>query len=119
MKDKKPINYDPTKLIEAINKWPNPMFDKKHNLYIYVNECAINDNNNLKIKDINRIPKSMTNYFLVKRDIHYQNTLNYYFKRDDKENGLIKMSVAIDNSNHNIGYIKTIFITHQIKELDY
>ena len=36
MTQRKPLIYDPTLLIEAISKWPNPMYDKKHNFYLYV-----------------------------------------------------------------------------------
>ena len=40
MTKRKPSTYNPTELIKAIEKWPNPMFDKKHNIYIYVEGMA-------------------------------------------------------------------------------
>ena len=66
MTKRKPNVYDPVPLIEAIKKWPNPMFDKKHNLYIYVEgnarsnqtrvEHIVDYRHDLKVRDLESVP---------------------------------------------------------------
>ena len=127
MTKRNPANYDPSKLIEAINKWPNPMFDKKHNLYIYVEGRArsnqtrvdhiVECGHDLKVRDLELIPTTIKNYFSYKKDPTYKNTYNYYFKRKGEDKGLIKMSIQIDNNDPTHAWVKTIYITYHLKQL--
>ena len=120
-----PSHYDPSKLIEAINKWPNPMFDKKHGFYIYVEgrarsnqtrvEHIVEYSHDLKARDLELIPESIKNYFAYKKDRFYKDTYNYYFKRKGEDKGLIKMSIQIDGSDPTHAWVKTIYITYHIK----
>lgn len=125
MTKRAPSVYDPTKLIEAISKWPNPMFDKKHNLYIYVEGRArsnqtrvdhiVDYSHDLKARDLELIPEGIKTYFSYKKDPIYKDTFNYYFFRKGKDKGFIKMSIQIDANNKNRAWVKTIFITYKIK----
>ncbi len=125
MTKRKPRHYDPSKLIETINKWPNPMHDKKHNLYIYVegnarsNQSRVDHiteySHDLKVRDLKLIPSGINNYFCYKMDPVYKDTYNYYFKRKGLDKGLIKMSIQIDHSDNSKAWVKTIYITYLIK----
>ena len=125
MPKKKPKIYDPTKLIDAIRKWPNPMIDKKHGYDIFVEgrarsnqtreEHIVEYGHDLKVRDIELVPKGIKNYFEFKKDPVYKDTYNYYLSRKGKDKGLIKVSIQIDNNDKKHAWIKTIFITYKIK----
>lgn len=125
MTQRKPKQYDPTKLIEVINKWPSPMFDKKHNLYIYVEgnarsnqtrvEHIVEYGHDLKVRDLESVPKGIKNYFAYKKDPIYPNTYNYYIDRKGKDKGFIKVSIRISDVDPVYAWVKTIFITYHIK----
>ena len=125
MSKKKSKIYDPSHLIEEIEKWPNPMFDKKHGYYIYIEgrarsnqtriEHIVKYGHDLKTRDLKLIPKGITEYFDYKKDPTYKNTYNYYIQRGGKDKGLIKVSIRISDSNPTYAWIKTIFITYRIK----
>ena len=125
MSKRKPRVYDPTHLVEAIEKWPNPMFDKKHGYYIYVEgrarsnqtrvEHIIEYGHDLKARDLKLIPEGIKNYFDYRKDPVYKNTYNYYLIRKGEDKGFIKVSVQIDGEDHKHALIKTIFITYNIK----
>ena len=90
-KKRKPKVYNPEHLIEAIKKWPNPMYDKKHGYYLYVEgrarsnqtriEHIIEYGHDLKVRDLELVPDGIKNYFDYKKDPVYKNTFNYYIKR--------------------------------------
>jgi len=127
MTRRKPNIYDPTLLIEAIKKWPNPMFDKKHDLYIYVEGNARNNQtrvdhiveygHDLKVRDLESVPEGIKNYFAYKKDPVYKNTFNYYIKRKGMDKGFIKVSIRISDYDPHYAWVKTIFISYKIKEL--
>ena len=127
MTRRKPSTYNPQDLKNAIEKWPNPMFDKKHNLYIYVEGMArsnqtrvdhlVEYGHDLKVRDLNLIPEGIKNYFAYKKDPVYKNTYNIYIKRKGMDKGFIKVSIRINDNNPNRAWIKTIYITYKIKEL--
>ena len=125
MTKRKPTIYDPHKLIEAIAKWPSPIVDKKHNLSIYVegrarsNQTRIDHiveyGHDLKVRDLELVPKGIANYLSYKKDPYYKDTFNYYIKRAGKDKGLIKVSIQIDDEDKTRAWIKTIYITYHIK----
>lgn len=124
-KKRKPKVYNPEHLIEAIKKWPNPMYDKKHGYYLYVEgrarsnqtriEHIIEYGHDLKVRDLELVPDGIKNYFDYKKDPVYKNTFNYYIKRKGNDKGLIKVSVRVSEVDHKKAWIKTIFITYSIK----
>ena len=125
MTQRKPQKYDSEKLIEAIEKWPTPIIDKKHRLSIYVEgrarsnqtriEHIVEYGHDLKVRDLESVPEGITNYFAYKKDPVYPNTFNYYILRKGKDKGFIKVSIRINDYDHSRAWIKTIFITYHIK----
>lgn len=125
MSKRKPKIYNPTNLIEAIEKWPNPMYDKKHGYYIYVEgrarsnqtrvEHIIEYGHDLKARDLELVPNGIKNYFKYRKDPIYKNTFNYYIKRGGQDKGFIKVSVRISDYDNKYAWIKTVFITYKIK----
>lgn len=125
MAQRKPQKYDSEKLIEAIEKWPTPIIDKKHQLSIYVEgrarsnqtrvEHIVEYGHDLKVRDLESVPEGITNYFAYKKDPVYPNTFNYYILRKGKDKGFIKVSIRINDYDHSRAWIKTIFITYHIK----
>ena len=125
MTKRKPKNYDPKYLLEAIEKWPNPMYDKKHGYYIYLEgnarssqsriEHIIDYSHDLKARDLELVPEGIKNYFEYKKDPIYKNTFNYYIRRRGEDKGFIKVSVRISDNDSKHAWIKTIFITYKIK----
>ena len=125
MAKRKPQKYDPTHLVEEINKWPNPMVDKKHGYDLYVEGMArsnqtrvehiVQYGHDLKARDLALVPNGIKNYFDYKKDPVYKNTYNYYIKRGGKDRGLIKVSIRISDDNPKYAWIKTIFIAYKIK----
>ena len=125
MAKRKPQTYDPTHLIEEINKWPNPMIDKKHGFELYVEGMArsnqtrvehiVQYGHDLKARDLALVPNGIKNYFDYKMDPIYKDTFNYYIERKGQDKGFIKVSIQIDSKNHKRAWIKTIFIAYKIK----
>lgn len=125
MSKKKPQIYNPSHLIDAIEKWPNPMFDKKHGYYIYVEgrarsnqtriEHIVEYGHDLKVRDLELVPKGISNYIAYKKDPVYKNTYNYYIGRGGLDKGLIKVSVRISDTDSTYAWVKTIYITYRIK----
>lgn len=125
MSKKKPKIISPKHLIDEIEKWPTPLFDKKHNYYIYLEgrarsnqtrvEHIIEYGHDLKARDLKLIPEGIKNYFDYKKDPVYKNTYNYYIKRGGNDKGLIKVSIRISDKDQKRAWIKTIFITYKIK----
>ena len=125
MTKRKPTVYNPVPLIEAIKKWPNPMFDKKHNLCIYVEgnarsnqtrmEHIVDYRHDLKVRDLESVPDGINNYFAYKKDPVYKDTYNYYILRKGEDKGFVKVSIQIDGSNHKRAWVKTVFITYVLK----
>ena len=125
MTKRKPSTYNPAELLKEINKWPNPIYDKKHDILIYIEgrarsnqtrvEHIIDYSHDLKARDLALVPQGITNYFAYKKDPIYKNTFNYYINRKGLDRGFIKVSIQIDNNNSKKAWIKTIFITYVIK----
>ena len=125
MTRRKPKNYNPNDLIATINKWPNPMYDKKHGYYIYIEgrarsnqtriEHIVEYGHDLKVRDLESIPEGIKNYFEYRKDPVYKNTFNYYLQRKGKDKGFIKVSIKISESDSKKAWIKTVYITYLIK----
>ena len=126
MTKRKPKIINQIALLDAISKLPNPMFDKKHNLYIYIDkgrarsnqtrvEHIVDYSHNLKVRDIKSISLGVNKYFSYNKDPVYKDTFNYYLIRKGLDKGFIKISIQIDGSDKTKAWIKTIFITYCIK----
>lgn len=125
MAKRKPRNINPINLIKAIEKWPKPMFDKRHGYCIYIEgrarsnqtriEHVIEYSHDLKVRDLDLVPEGIKQYFDYKKDPTYKNTYNYYIKRGGQDKGFIKVSIRIRDNDPQRAWIKTIFITYKIK----
>ena len=125
MSKKRPQIYNPSHLIAAIEKWPNPMFDKKHGYYIYVEgraksnqtivEHIVEYGHDLKVRDLELVPVGIINYFEYNKDPVYKDTYNYYVPRKDMDKGFVKISIQIDSNNKKKAWIKTVYVTYRIK----
>ena len=125
MSKRKPKTYNPEKLIEAINKLPNPMYDQKHDLSIYIEgrarsnqtriEHIVEYGHDLKVRDIESIKEGINNYFKYKKDPNRKNTFNYYVLRKGEDKGFVKISIQIDSENNKRAWVKTVYVTYSIK----
>lgn len=113
-------------LIDAIKRWPNPIYDSRHGYHIYVEagrarsnqtriEHIVEKAHDLKVRDLESVPKGINDYFAYKKDPVYKNTYNYYLKRKAMDKGFIKISIRINDYNPKEAWIKTIYITYKIK----
>ena len=118
--------HNTANLIKVIKEWPNPMYDKRHGYYIYVEgrarsnqtreEHIVERGHNLKARDLKLVPEGINNYFAYKKDPVYKNTFNYYIARKGKDKGFVKVSVRISDNDPKHAWIKTIFIAYKIKK---
>ena len=125
MSKRKPKVYDPSHLIEAIKKWSIPIYDRRHDYYIYLEQKArsnqtriehiVRHSHDLKVRDLESVPNGINDYFEYLKDPVYKNTFNYYLLRKGEDKGFVKISVEIDNKDNKRAWIKTIFITYKVK----
>ncbi len=124
MAKRKGINYE-QKLIYALKKLPNPLEDKKHNIYIFFLdtrarsnqsrfEHIIDSRHSLTVRDIERI-KRMINQSKLKKDPERKETFNLFIKRNTYNDDYIKISLKYDEKKERKAYVKTIFITRVYK----
>lgn len=118
--------YDPN-IIEALHQLPNPIFDIKHNIQLFIEGNARNHEtrfehiaksyHELKVRDIQNIPFGINHYVRFKKNSLNQrkNTCYYYFSRKGNDKGFVCVAIRIDHKNSRKAYIKTIFITHRLK----
>lgn len=126
MKKKSAAQKHDQKIIDALTKIDSPIYDKKHNLYVYLdnNQSRSNETrfehiakfgHDLKVSDINVVKEGINNYLVYKKDPVYKQTFNYYLLRRGDKKGFIKISIQIDSANPTKAWVKTIFITYRIK----
>lgn len=126
MTRRKPRIINNEKIIEAIMELPNPIYDKKHDLYIFIEGNARSNqtrvehiaeyNHDLKVRDIKQIPQIISGYyFSYKKDPFKKDTFNYYALRKGRDKGFVKISIQIDASNRKRAWIKTVYTTYLIK----
>ena len=125
MSKRKPRIYDPTNLVNAIEEWNVPIYDKKHGYYIHLEERArsnqtrvqhiVRYGHDLKVRDLKLVPNGINNYLDYRKDPVYKNTFNYYIKRGGNDRGFIKLSIRISDYDSKYAWIKTVFVTYKIK----
>ncbi len=124
MARKKKLTYEQRMLAE-LQKLPNPIDDKRHDLSVYfVNERArsnqtrfahiIEARHELKPNDISLIRKRIKTA-VFRKDKERSETFNYYIKRFNYKEEYIKISVKIEQSKPHLAIVKTIFITKNVK----
>lgn len=117
--------YD-QKLIDALQKLPSLIEDKKHGYIIELKndrarsnetrfEHIAKRNHELKVRDIEAIPEGIVKYIKYAKSEDIENTYYYYIKRKGEDRGFIQVAILIDENNPKKARIKTIFIAHRIK----
>ena len=113
-------------LVEALKKLPFPIYDKKHNLTIYLDDDRARSNQSrfehitkehhqLNVRDIQSIPNLICTKSYLRKDKRRKETFNYYLPRSGYINHFIKISVRVTKEEPHVAKIKTIFTTSRIK----
>ncbi len=125
MKKKVGAKYD-QKLIEALEKLPSTIEDKKHGFTIVVRndqarsnetrfEHIAKKNHELKVRDIELIPEGIRKYAKFTKSEDLKDTYYYYIQRKGKDKGFIQLAIKLIEGEKRLYYIKTIFISYRIK----
>ena len=125
MTKRKPRYYKQNKLAEAIDNLPSPLYDRKHNLYIYIEgrarsnrsrvEHIIEIDHGLKVRDVANLEYDINHYFRYRKNPVYKNTFTYYILRRGKSKGMVKIAIRISEVDPTKAWIKTIYIAYKIK----
>lgn len=113
-------------IVNELKKINSPVFDKKHNLYIYFNDVKSRSNetrfehiakvyHQLKVRDIKLLEKGINDYLLYKKDQDVKDTFYYIIKRKGEDKGFIKMTILVDLKNKTIAYVKSIYVVYRFK----
>ena len=124
MAKRKGLSYE-EKMNSVLKDLPNPIEDKRHNIYIYFvddkarsNETRfehiIDTSHELLPSDLKRIPKCIKKA-LFKKDKERTDTFNLYIKRNNYGDEYIKLSLKIEPNKPKVAIVKTIFITKTVK----
>lgn len=124
MSKKKGLTHE-QKIIDALEKLPNPIEDKRHDIFIRFknNKARSNETrfehialsrHELRPNDVKRIPKRIK-IAIFKKDSGRTGTFNVYIKRNNYNEEYIKISVQIEPNNPHEAVVKTIFITKNVK----
>ena len=125
MAKKKNEKFYDQKLIDALKKIPSPIWDKKHKIFIYLNndqarsnesrfEHIAKKNHELKVRDIESIPDGINGYVYFTKSKGIKDTYYYYIKRKGNDKGFIQVAILVDIKDKSRAYVKTIFITYKI-----
>ena len=113
-------------ILDALKKLPKEVYDKKHKITV----CFENDNartnetrfehiakrnHELKVRDIESIPKGINCYLKFSKSKDIKDTYYYYIPRKGNDYGLIQVAILIDLNDRTRARVKTIFITYKIK----
>ena len=125
MKKKPDEKYD-QKLIDALEKLPSTIEDKKHGFVIVVRndrarsnetrfEHIAKKNHQLKVRDIELIPEGINDYIKFSKSVDIKDTYYYYIKRKGNDRGFVQVAILVDKHDKKKARIKTIFIAYRIK----
>ena len=128
MAKKKNEKFYDQKLIDALKKIPSPIWDKKHKIFIYLNndqarsnesrfEHIAKKNHELKVRDIESIPDGINGYVTFHKSRELKDTYYYYISRKGDSKGFIQVAIKLIEGETNKYYVKTIFIAYRIKYL--
>ena len=116
--------YD-SRIIEALQKLPKQIEDKRHGFVIEVEDNRARSNetrfqhiarkdHQLKVRDIEAIPEGIKNYIKYSKSKELKDTYCYFIKRKGAK-GFIQLSILVDMYNRKRAFIKTAFIAYRIK----
>lgn len=115
------------KIIEALEKLPPTIEDKRHGFIISVEDDKSRSNetrfqhiakstHELKVRDIETIIEGIKNYVRFTKSKELKDTYYYYIKRKGGNKGFIQLAIKLKEGESKIYYIKTVFIAYKIKD---
>ena len=118
-------HYD-QKLVDALKKITSPIYDKKHQFYVYfINDQARTNEtrfehiakhgHELKVRDIEEVYQGINNYVKYGKCNGLKDSYQYIIKRQGNRRGFIKVAILLDIKNKTKAYIKTIYIVYKIQ----
>ena len=113
-------------LIAALKKLPFPIYDKRHNLTIFLDDERSRSNqrrfehisrsyHKLTTKDLEVIPSEIVSRAKLKKDPSRKDTFNYYILRKAENSYFVKICIKIIDKKQRTAKIKTIFTTKSLK----
>ena len=114
------------KIIDALQKLPKYIEDKRHGFVIEVKDDRARSNetrfqhiakgtHELKVRDIESIPEGIKNYIKFSKSKELKDTYYYYIKRKNGERGFIQLAILVDIHDKKKAYIKTVFVAYRLK----
>ena len=124
MKKKSSEKYD-YKIIEALQKLPKQIEDKRHGFVIEVKDDRSRSNetrfqhiakkeHQLKVRDIEAISEGVKDYIRFSKSMSLKDTYYYYIRRGGNDKGFIQLAIKLIEGEKKKYYIKTIFIAYRI-----
>ena len=124
MKKKPSEKYD-HKIIEALQKLPKQIEDKRHGFVIEVKDDRSRSNETrfqhiakkahlLKVRDIEAISEGVKDYIRFSKSMSLKDTYYYYIRRSGNDKGFIQLAIKLIEGEKKKYYIKTIFIAYRI-----
>lgn len=123
---KKPYSKYNSKIIEALEKLPSEIEDKKHGWIIHIDNDMARSNetrfqhiaksvHELKVRDIETIPEGIKEYVKFSKSQELKDTYYYFINRKGSDKGFIQVAIKLKEGEKKAYYIKTIFIAYRIK----
>ena len=120
-------HYDQN-LVDALKKLPSPIYDKKHQFYIYfINDRARTNEtrfehiakrgHELKVRDIDSINDGINGYLYFVKSPKMKDTYYYYLKRKGMDKGFVQVAIKLLKGKTKKYYVKTIYIVYRINGL--
>ena len=118
-------HYD-QKLVDALKKITSPIYDKKHQFYVYfINDQARTNEtrfehiakhgHELKVRDIELLKNGINDYEYFEKNKELKDTYHYYLKRKGNDKGFVQVAIKLMKDKTKKYYVKTIFIVYRIK----
>ena len=112
-------------IIEALRKIHSPVYDRKHNLYVYFNDDVVKKGetrfehiakryHELKVRDINCLADGIHRYVMYRKSKEHKDTFYYFINRKGMDKGFIQLAIKLIEGETNKYYVKTIFITYRL-----
>ena len=114
------------RILDALKKLPFSVEDKKHNLTICLDNNKTRSNetrfehiakkyHQLKVRDIESVPDGIQKYIRFSKSKKHKETYYYLIGRKGNASGFIQIAVKLYEKDKKRAYVKTIFVTHKIK----
>ena len=114
------------KIIEALEKLPPTIEDKRHGFIISVENDKSRSNetrfqhiakrgHELKVRDIESIPEGIKDYVKFTKSKELKDTYYYFIQRKGNDRGFVQVAILVDFKTKKKAYLKTVFIAYRLK----